>query len=79
MVLCHGFASHKDGFHFPQIAKQLSQRSVGSLRFDFAGNGESEGTFEFGNYFAEAEDLRSAVQFLRDKGHKVVAIVGLCL
>jgi Serine aminopeptidase, S33 len=76
VVLCHGFASHRDGFHFPGIAQSLAKRNIGSLRFDFAGNGDSEGTFQFGNYADEAQDIRAAVLFLRSKDYTVVGIVG---
>lgn len=37
-LLCHGFASHKDGFHFPAIAQHLAtQLGMSSLRFDYTG------------------------------------------
>ena len=81
-VLCHGFASTRQSFHLPEIAQRLARKSVASLRFDFAGNGDSEGTFEFGNYAMEAEDIRAAVLFLRERGLTVTALVGapsLCL
>ncbi|EFJ48216.1 hypothetical protein VOLCADRAFT_74811 [Volvox carteri f. nagariensis] len=77
VILCHGYASTKDGFLFPRLAEELAARGLSSLRFDFAGNGESEGTFSFGNYFREVEDLRAAVQFVRDILQKSVhAIIG---
>jgi len=37
-ILCHGFASHKQGFHFPAIAHHLAaQLGLSSLRFDYTG------------------------------------------
>ncbi len=42
---------------YPQMAKALARARLGSLRFDFSGNGESEGAFEFGNYWAEVRGL----------------------
>jgi hypothetical protein len=37
-VLCHGFASHKNGFHFPAMAQHLAtQLGMSSLRFDYTG------------------------------------------
>ena len=76
MILCHGFASSRNSFHFPAIAKQLAQHDVSSLRFDFSGNGDSEGQFEYGNYAVEALDIRAAVQYVRDGGSKVIGLVG---
>lgn len=37
---------------------------------------ESEGEFQYGNYWKEVEDLRSVILFLTSQGHKVKAIVG---
>lgn len=38
-LLCHGFASHKGGFHFPAIAHHLAtQLGLSSLRFDYTGS-----------------------------------------
>ncbi|GIL92529.1 hypothetical protein Vretifemale_20048 [Volvox reticuliferus] len=77
VILCHGYATSKDGFLFPQLADELASRGRSSLRFDFAGNGESEGAFSFGNYFREVGDLRAAVMFVRDTlNGNVPAIVG---
>ena len=37
---------------------------------------ESDGEFEFGNYWKEVEDLRSVILYLKAQGHKVKAILG---
>lgn len=38
-LLCHGFASHKDGFHFPATAHHLAaQLGMSSMRFDYTGS-----------------------------------------
>lgn len=42
VILCHGFASHRNSFHFRSLAEALAQRQVGSLRIDFTGNGVCE-------------------------------------
>jgi alpha/beta superfamily hydrolase len=48
-LLCHGFASHKDGFHFPKLAAFLAKDfGISCLRFDFTGNMDSPGEFRFG-------------------------------
>ena len=76
VVLCHGFASTRNGFHFREIAKALARKHVGSLRFDFSGNGDSEGTFELGNYATEAKDVRAAVTFLQGMKLEVIGLLG---
>ena len=37
MVLCHGYGSSKEGFHFRAIADALAAAGLASLRFDFTG------------------------------------------
>lgn len=44
-LLCHGFASHRDGWALPELASELGQIGLTSLRFDYAGNGDSGGEF----------------------------------
>eukprot|EP00210_Caulerpa_lentillifera_P008529 g8136.t1 len=77
VVLCHGYSSHKDTRVLKTLAEELQKTTLSSLRFDFSGNGESEGVFEFGNYLKEVEDIRSAVEFLRDHhGKEIIGLVG---
>ena len=37
---------------------------------------ESQGSFEYGNYRREAEDLRSVLQHLRGENREISAIIG---
>jgi hypothetical protein len=37
---------------------------------------ESEGSFQYGNYYREVEDLRAIVQHFREKKYEITAIVG---
>lgn len=37
---------------------------------------ESEGSFQYGNYRREAEDLRAVVQHFRGKEYVITAIIG---
>jgi hypothetical protein len=50
--------------------------AIDSDGFCPSGNGDSEGTFEYGNYKVEAKDIRAAVEYLRDQGLHVCALVG---
>jgi len=76
VILCHGFSSHRDGFHYRALAGRLAAAGLASLRFDFAGNGESQGVFQFGNYASEVADIAAAQAFLEAGGRSVVALVG---
>ncbi|KAL1202181.1 hypothetical protein V5N11_018137 [Cardamine amara subsp. amara] len=76
VVICHGFQSSKDRIPMLSIANVFERAMISSFRFDFAGNGESEGSFQYGNYRREAEDLRSVVQYLRGQNREISAIIG---
>ena len=52
-ILCHGWKSTKEQSMFVQMADRLEAEGLTTLRFDFSGNGESEGGFHYGNYKAE--------------------------
>ena len=62
-------------FFHPQallLSRYISRR----YRFDFSGNGESEGEFGYGNYAKEAEDLGAALDALQAEGLSVRAVFG---
>ncbi|KAF7837897.1 alpha/beta hydrolase domain-containing protein isoform X2 [Senna tora] len=76
VILCHGFRSTKESNAIINLAAALDKAGISSFRFDFAGNGESEGSFQYGNYWREVEDLRAVAQHLCEANHAVKAIVG---
>lgn len=47
VVMFHGFTGNKTEHagHFRNLSRILSKNSIGSLRMDFSGNGESDGEF----------------------------------
>ncbi|GJN08780.1 hypothetical protein PR202_ga26736 [Eleusine coracana subsp. coracana] len=53
IVLCHGFRSSKESRTILSLADALTSENISVFRFDFSGNGESEGTFQYGNYYKE--------------------------
>ncbi|KAJ4708208.1 alpha/beta-Hydrolases superfamily protein [Melia azedarach] len=76
VIVCHGFQSSKDRIPMVNLAAALEREGISAFRFDFAGNGESEGSFQYGNYRREAEDLRAVVQHFRGKEYVITAIIG---
>lgn len=58
------------------LAVALEKEGISAFRFDFSGNGESEGSFHFGNYRAEAEDLRAVIQHFSGTSRVTSAIIG---
>ncbi|TYG64200.1 hypothetical protein ES288_D06G089400v1 [Gossypium darwinii] len=58
------------------LAAALEIEGISVFRFDFAGNGESEGSFQYGNYYREADDLHAVIQHFSGESHVVSAILG---
>ncbi|KAL6226698.1 hypothetical protein ACLB2K_000659 [Fragaria x ananassa] len=76
VILCHGARSHKGDNIMTKLALALEKEGISAFRFDFAGNGESEGTFQFGHYWREVDDLRAVIQHFSRTNHTVSAIIG---
>jgi len=76
VILCHGFRATKDDSILVDLAAALTREGTNAFRFDFAGNGESEGGFQYGNYRKEANDLRSVVSYFSEQKYDIIALVG---
>ncbi|KAL6648641.1 hypothetical protein ACP70R_012865 [Stipagrostis hirtigluma subsp. patula] len=76
VVLCHGFRSSKGGRTIMNLANALTSEKISVFRFDFSGNGESEGTFQYGNYYREADDLRDVILHFKKHKRDTHAIAG---
>jgi uncharacterized protein len=84
VVFLHGFTGDRMESHwlFVKCARALERAGVASLRFDFFGSGESDGTFREATLASEIEDARAAVEFFRrQKGvdRKRLGLLGLSL
>ncbi|KAK9274087.1 hypothetical protein L1049_018901 [Liquidambar formosana] len=76
VILCHGFRSSKERIPMVNLAAALEKEGISAFRFDFSGNGESGGLFQYGNYRRESDDLRAVVQhFCREK-RVITTIIG---
>lgn len=76
VILCHGGRASKENFIMTNLAAALENAGISSFRFDFTGNGESEGSFELGGYWREADDIHSVAQHFEEANRTVIAIVG---
>ncbi|RRT69229.1 hypothetical protein BHE74_00029108, partial [Ensete ventricosum] len=76
VLLCHGFRASKDDKTILNLTAALTSKGLGVFRFDFSGNGESEGVCQFGNYWKEAEDLHAVVLYFSEQKYEISAIVG---
>ncbi len=79
VIIAHGFTGHKDANFIPELASHLESKNFTVLRFDFSGNGESEGKFEEGTWTQFADDLNSAINFLRGIHNGPSAVIGFSM
>ncbi|XP_028751609.1 uncharacterized protein LOC114711386 isoform X1 [Neltuma alba] len=76
VILCHGLGASKEDNIMVNLASALGKAGISSFRFDFTGNGESEGSFGFGNYWREVDDLHAVTQHFHGANRGVIAIIG---
>ncbi|XP_021715104.1 uncharacterized protein LOC110683064 [Chenopodium quinoa] len=76
VVVCHGFKSSKEQETMVDICGALEKEGISAYRFDFSGNGDSDGAFAYGNYVKEAEDIRAVVKHFHGANRIVSAILG---
>lgn len=76
-VFCHPFGEEKLWAHrvFVAFARELTRRGHAVLRFDYRGNGDSEGEFSDTTLETNLDDIAAAVAFL--KARRKVESVGL--
>ena len=82
-VLCYPFAEERLWAQrfFVKFARELARRGDPVLRFDFMGNGDSEGKFEDADVELWLSDIGRALQTLKEKvpGVRSVGLIGLRL
>ena len=64
-LFAHCFTCSKDILAAKAVARELAQRGIAVLRFDFTGLGASEGEFANTNFTSNVEDLVRAAAHLR--------------
>lgn len=81
-VFCHPFAEEKLWTHrvFVSYARSLAEVGHPVLRFDFTGNGDSEGAFRHLSMDTACADVRAAIQQVhRLTGTKEISLLGMRL
>jgi pimeloyl-ACP methyl ester carboxylesterase len=75
-VLCHGFLSNKNSTTNKVLTALLRQRGIATLRFDFLGQGESQGPFEQLTVAAAVDQTLTALKLAIAKGYRQRALIG---
>lgn len=63
IFICHGLASNKDRGKYKDLCDRAVEEGFNAVRFDFRGNGESDGDFSGQTVKAKIEDLKAVVNF----------------
>jgi exosortase A-associated hydrolase 2 len=82
VVLCHPFGEEKLWSHrvFVTFARALAAEGYHVLRFDYRGNGDSDGDFAESSVETALEDISTAIDLLKERtGVVSVCLVGLRL
>lgn len=79
VVIFHGLYDSRSeiGFVHTELSRRLCAIGIGSLRFDFAGNGDSDGAHEDMTVSGEAADGRAILDFVRSLSFADKARVGV--
>lgn len=69
VLFLHGFGGHRaeSGRLFVRTARRLAQKGLASLRFDFAGSGDSEGEDVDSTILTQVEDSVAAARFFTER------------
>ncbi len=65
VILCHGYDTLKNNTTNKKLFKKLLENNIGSLRFDFRGHGESEGSMRTLTLTKTIDDLQSALKYVK--------------
>jgi len=67
VILYHGFSGDRrePGFMFVRFSRLLASYGIASVRFDFYGSGESDGSFKDMTFSGEAEDASLILDYFK--------------
>ena len=75
-LFAHCFTCGKDNLAAVRIARTLAGQGIGVLRFDFAGIGESEGSFAETSFASNIGDIVAACSAMAERGWPVGLLIG---
>jgi hypothetical protein len=75
-VLCHGFLSNKNSTTNKVLTAMLTERNIATFRFDFLGQGESDGPFEQITVGKAVDQTLAALRLVSSKGYRRIGLIG---
>lgn len=76
VLLCHGFLSGKNSTTNKTLTRALTEQGHATFRFDFFGQGESEGPFEAITVAIALNQALAALDLLTARGYKRIGLIG---
>lgn len=75
-LLCHGFLSNKNSTTNKTLTRALTEQGIAAFRFDFFGQGESDGPFENITVTVALGQALAALDLLAARGYKRIGLAG---
>lgn len=75
-VLCHGFLSNKNSTTNKVLTARLVEQGIAAFRFDFFGQGESEGPFERITVGIALGQALASLDLAASKGYSRIGLIG---
>lgn len=75
-ILCHGFLSSKTSSTNNVLTRLLVGQNIATFRFDFFGQGESEGPLDQITVSSAVEQAQRAVDLMRARGYRHIGLMG---
>jgi hypothetical protein len=76
VLLCHGFLSNKNSTTNKTLTRSLTEQGLATLRFDFFGQGESDGPFENITVTIALGQALAALDLLVARGYTRIGLIG---
>ena len=76
VLLCHGFLSNKNSTTNKTLTRALTEQGIATFRFDFFGQGESDGPFENMTVTIALDQALAALDWMAARGYKRIGLVG---
>lgn len=76
VLLCHGFLSNKNSSTNHALTRLLNERGIATVRFDFMGQGESQGPFEEITVARALAQTLAALDLVAARGFRRIALAG---
>jgi pimeloyl-ACP methyl ester carboxylesterase len=75
-LLCHGFLSSKNSVTNRTLTRLLNERGLATFRFDFFGQGDSDGPFEEITTTLALHQTETALDLVSARGYDRIGLVG---